>query len=434
VLAGRGNLRGIIANPHEVPQARRGCGSTIELDDGNVHEFYFAEPVLAIMPSMAEVPTKPSRRPFRFSFSLWTLFGVITLCAAGLAWFVVPVRHEAFALLKVSGKTQSMLPTSHGAGEDFSVFKRTQIQLILSNVVLLRTVVEPAIAALSVIREHDDDPVSWLKEQLVINYPDDTEIMRVSLKATDADEAIKIVDMVVKKYMKEIVQRERDLRDLNERKLQDTYEHYVNKCKDLEDVVHKMEKLHNTSSTEAAQLKKKLATRELDENLARRAKLVDQIDETAMQIMLARARQEIPQGTRASDAGSADKSPSTDSLNVSLLEKQGELLEDRFEAVEVNIAKQVHVLESMDSFSAAVEAKLAELRALKKITSDLRTELDHVKLERLAPERITQVFNAVVLSADDDAARKYVVVSVAAMVGLGLIMLGVWRRGSGGRH
>ena len=108
---------------------------------------------------MAEVPTKPSRRRLRFSFSLWTLFGVITLCAAGVAWFVVPVRHVAFAMLKVSAQTPGLLNHVPASAEEFTIFKRTQIQLIISKVVLLSTVSEPMIAALSMIRKHDDDRV-----------------------------------------------------------------------------------------------------------------------------------------------------------------------------------------------------------------------------------------------------------------------------------
>ncbi len=79
------------------------------------------------------------------------MLGLMILIVAGLAWFFVPVRYEAFALLKVSSRPPSVLDESLSTADDFSIFKRTQVQLLLSRPVLERTVVAPQIARLSAV-------------------------------------------------------------------------------------------------------------------------------------------------------------------------------------------------------------------------------------------------------------------------------------------
>ena len=85
--------------------------------------------------------------------------------------------------------------------------------------VLQGTLRDAQINRLSLIKEHSDDPVAWLNNQLVIDYPDDAEVLRLAMSGTNRDEVVKIVNKIVEVYMKEIVQRERDLRLEHEAKL-----------------------------------------------------------------------------------------------------------------------------------------------------------------------------------------------------------------------
>jgi len=62
----------------------------------------------------------------------------------------------------------------------------------------------------------------------------------------------------------------------------------------------------------------------------------------------------------------------------------------------------------------------------------LRDQLDHMKLERMAPERVQLFDDAVLANVDGDAMRKYLVLGSAAVIGLGLVVLGsVGRRARG---
>ena len=55
------------------------------------------------------------------------------------------------------------------------------------------------------MQEHSDDPVSWLKDEMLIDYPQDAEILRVAMKGTRKGDVVQIVDVVVKKYLSEVV-------------------------------------------------------------------------------------------------------------------------------------------------------------------------------------------------------------------------------------
>ena len=196
------------------------------------------------------------RRRMPLAIGLGLLVGGL---AAGLVWFFVPVRYEAFALLRVAEKPGQVLAKQGEAGTAFEIFKRTQVQLILSPMVLRRTVGEQEISKLSMIKANDDDPVSYLKDQMILDYPDNSEILRVAIKGQKKEELVKIVDMVVKKYLTEVVQHEREQRLEQENKLEKRYSEYFQDFTKQSNNLHTMEQLAKTSSTEAAQVKRRLA-------------------------------------------------------------------------------------------------------------------------------------------------------------------------------
>ncbi len=433
----------------------------------------------------------------------WPLAVGLGVTAATLAavavWFLVPVRYEAFALLKVSGQQPSVLMNENSAPENFIIFKRTQVQLILSNIVLQRTVAEPAISRLSIINAHSNDPVSWLKNQLLIDYPDDSEVMRIALKGTKKDEVTKIVNAVVDKYLKEIVQHEREVRMEQESKLERSYSTYAEDYQKQLAALRKLHDVHKTSSSEAAQLKKKLAFEQLSEMLTLRTRIADQISQNEMAIMLAKARQDNPEEAKPADAiidmelgkdpliqqsthhlgqlndqlvaelahavhpenssrikqlkkriqhledslderkatlrprlemqlaatmGSGQSNPNNQ-LNLPMLLKQKEHLTAMYDKANENVMKQGEVLENLESFSANVVGKQEELIALQKITNELRAELNRIRVERLAPERIVKLDEASLSNSNGDAMRKYVALVFAALLSFGVVVVSV---------
>ncbi|MEX0678962.1 MAG: polysaccharide biosynthesis tyrosine autokinase [Pirellulales bacterium] len=222
--------------------------------------------------------------------------------AAGILWFLLPVKYEAYALLKVSGKPPAVLDKASAAAEEFAVFKRTQVQLILSQLVLNGTLREQSINRLSMVHENNDDQVAWLKGQLVIDYPDDAEIMRIAMKGKKRNEVLLIVDKVVDVYMREIVQHDKQMRMENEDELRKAYERQVTVYQKELDALRTLEVIHKTSGSHEAQVKKQMATLELENLVRKRDDFKEALGDIDMEIMLFDARAEKPSSTRPPDA------------------------------------------------------------------------------------------------------------------------------------
>ncbi len=423
----------------------------------------------------------------------------VATIAAGLLWFFLPVHYEAFALLKVAGKPPAVLEKRAGATDEFAVFKRTQVQLIRSGLVLQSTLRDAQINRLSLIKEHSDDPVSWLNDQLVLDYPDDAEVLRLAMSGTNRDDVVKIVNKIVEVYMKEIVQRERDLRLEHEAKLARSYSNMTAELQKQQDALHSLEALHNTSGSDSARLKKDMAIEELNNYLDQRTKIINQMDDTRMQLMLKKAKRDNPEESRPPDvviememnkdpviaratqelsvftehlaelkARAKGRSTSTAkrvvqrieqledrieerktqlrpmfiemmahkgmdtlpgehilNLTLPMLEKKLEYHEDQLNKIDDVIEKQVEHVKTLDNFSATVAGKQEDMRALQRTTVDLRTELDRIKVEQLAPERIIKLDDATLANGRGDAVRKYVAVAFTGILGFALVVLAV---------
>jgi len=423
--------------------------------------------------------------------------GVLIATLAGAAvWYLIPVKYEAFALLKVSGKPPQILERGNAAVDEFAVFKRTQVQLLLSNMVINGVLREPAINRLPSVQENSDDPISWLKEQLVIDYPDDAEIMRVAMKGKRKDDLLKIVNKLVEVYMKEIVQHEKQLRLANETKLQVAYEKQAAEYQKQLDALKALEAIHKTKGSEEAQLKKIVAMEELQMRMADRARIVDLLADNAMQTMLSEARQNDPQSTpdvvldmelskdpiimqltqtlaqyqdhlselhgvavnpqstaytnqiqhrimrleEAIEERKAERRPRlqellavagsarTDaaySLSIDHLKKQKEFLDLQLAEAEKQVQAKSDEVAGLESFSAQVLAKQEELDALRLTNNQLRAEIDRIQIERLAPDRITEVEEANLANSSGDVMRKYIAIVFVVMLSFSAVVLGV---------
>lgn len=135
-----------------------------------------------------------------------TVVAACTLLAAGA--FVLfargaqepkPAPSAVAALLYVARDSDGK---AQGSAQDFEVFKRTQMALIQSRLVLGSALKRPEVAALKVVKDQKD-PVSWLEENLRVDYPHDAEILRISMRGSDPKELAKLVNAVAGVYVDE---------------------------------------------------------------------------------------------------------------------------------------------------------------------------------------------------------------------------------------
>ncbi len=244
--------------------------------------------------------TAPRRRLWG---SLAIALGTLALLAAAATWYFSPPRYDVVALLKVSATPPVVLGNAAQIDrEEFAIFKRTQVQLLKSNVVLNGVLRDSQINQLPTVQAHADEPVAWLKESLLIDYPDDAEIMRISLRGNRPDDLVEIVDTVVEVYLKEIVQREKQLRQRQESELQAAYERQTAEYQKTLDALRALEAIHKTSGSGEAQIKKELEQAQLDSLLAQRRKVRDRLEETELEIKLQQATERQPNEARTSSA------------------------------------------------------------------------------------------------------------------------------------
>ncbi len=162
--------------------------------------------------SSVDENTEP-RSTFRLRFSLLALFIFVTLVCLLLAWWVQPNRWVATASFRVSSRQPTILGDESGRPHDeheFEVFKNTQLALLKSHFVLTAALRKPGVASLSTLQSQAD-PIEWLERHLEIEFPQDSEIMEISLGGTESQtsDLVRIVDAVATAYKDEVVYKDR---------------------------------------------------------------------------------------------------------------------------------------------------------------------------------------------------------------------------------
>ena len=158
----------------------------------------------------------------------WLLGLVLGILAAGplaaTAWFLLPVQYNAVEFVRIAQSQVTLVfETADSSGRSdataYKGYKATQKQLLLQPLSLSKALKDPEVAALPAVREQPD-PISWLQEKLDVQFPDNSEMMNISLKLTDAVAAHKIAKSVVDVYMADVVEKERAERMLRVERLE----------------------------------------------------------------------------------------------------------------------------------------------------------------------------------------------------------------------
>jgi capsular exopolysaccharide synthesis family protein len=192
-----------------------------------------------------------------------TLALSVAILAAGIsgpaAWFAVPrAQCKAHARLQVSAQVPKVLyktvETESLNGGDYRRYQTTQLTLVKSQLALNAALRDKEVSNYRMIREQID-PISWLQENLKVEFFADSEVMEVSLSGDRPEELAGIVNAVTKGYMEEAVNV--DLKGRIERhdKLKKLKEHYEGILKE------RRRNLRNLAETVGSDDKETLALR-----------------------------------------------------------------------------------------------------------------------------------------------------------------------------
>jgi capsular exopolysaccharide synthesis family protein len=134
------------------------------------------------------------------------LGSVIAAATAMTLWILFPESSRATALFEVSNEEESLVfDYSRYNPQSFEILKKTQLAKLGSYYVLQAAVRNPGIASLSVFAG-EPDPVEWLMQKLEVDFPQQGEILSISISANAPPEDLtRLVDEVAKAYEDEVL-------------------------------------------------------------------------------------------------------------------------------------------------------------------------------------------------------------------------------------
>lgn len=181
----------------------------------------FSMPTSPVMPSA--VPPQDVLRggmdantflhALRRRWILATSMGLVAALASAIAlWWLFPESTTATALFQVSSEQPVVFTDTGNSDQKFEILQKTQLALLNSHFVLQAAVRDPAISSLSMFAG-EPDPVIWLQDNLQVSFPQQSEILSISLTGDEPPHELRqVVDAVAKAYREEVIYAEKQRR------------------------------------------------------------------------------------------------------------------------------------------------------------------------------------------------------------------------------
>jgi len=280
-------------------------------------------------------------------------------------WLVKPQTATATALFEVRRDVPSLAGNrsgQSGSDQDYEILKKTQLALLKSKFLLTSALRNPSIAA-SPVFAGVADPEEWLQDHLEVEYPENGEILAISLRGnkSQAEDLRVVVDAVADAYKREVLAKElarkMNIRDMVERSLQNLNSEIKRKYEDFLDIAKGMGKPNGENDFQ----------RQLD------LKRMDRIDEELAQLERDKLKVEI--------GGNS---------------KESKFVETRIEQLKKRQNELEKAVQNRNEKSVDLETRGEELKQLQQIANDMSFKLEQMDIDKQLPNRIRQVQQAVV--------------------------------------
>jgi hypothetical protein len=274
----------------------------------------------------------------------------------------------ATALFQVSNESDSIFGDTRLTNQEFEILKKTQLALLKSNYVLTAAIRPPGIGSLSILAGKED-PVEWLQDNLKVEFPENGEVLSISLTGEDlSEDVVRLVDAVAKAYKDEVIndvrQRRLATRDLVARNLQELNKDIKRKLEEYLDIAKETGKFISGDG----QLLQQIAAKQLD-------RIEDEI-----------IRLESSLATDTSSDGGSKRDA---------IERRVKQLTER----KVNVISEITLAVER---SSDLEIREEELKQLQEIAHDLSLKLQSLDIAMSSPDNIRQLQPA---SLAKDSAR-----------------------------
>lgn len=170
------------------------------------------------IPTVADEPAQVDLSRYlhavRRNWLLGSVLGVI--CSAPLAalmWYLNPNQYTAVESFRVVATVAPLvfetMENHQTSGRiDMRVFRNTQRQLITQTLALNKALKDSGTLSSPLVNQYAD-PIAWLQKEIKVTFPDDAELMNVSLTMSDPAIAHRIVKAVCDVYMTEVVTKDK---------------------------------------------------------------------------------------------------------------------------------------------------------------------------------------------------------------------------------
>jgi uncharacterized protein involved in exopolysaccharide biosynthesis len=156
--------------------------------------------------------TPPPRRLLRWVVGIM-LVPALTAAATAAAWYLQTPLYSATSILQVRQDFPRLVeaPATNSAEsfQAYAVYKRSQTVWLKSDFVVGAALRDLDIGQCPALRSRKD-PAKWLVENLQVTFPNDAELMLVSLSADDPEGLHVVVNSIVDAYLREIVYVEKE--------------------------------------------------------------------------------------------------------------------------------------------------------------------------------------------------------------------------------
>ena len=178
------------------------------------------------------------RRRWLLALSMSLFIGAVGAVAL---YFLFPESFSAIAQYQVSSDPATVLESkSTLQTRDFEIYKNTQIAYIRSPYVLTAVFRDSRVSNLPMF-DDVENRIEWLRDELQVAFPNDGELLMISMAGDYPKEDLKIVvEAVSKAYFDEVVYRERTQRQRPLQILKEGFSKLDAQIRDKMDIVQKI--------------------------------------------------------------------------------------------------------------------------------------------------------------------------------------------------
>ena len=275
------------------------------------------------------------------------------------------------ALIRVHATQPALLKEEKFDIIEFEVYKRTQGLLVLSRPVL-DAALQDFGAGKSPLLKGEHDQVAWLLDNLRVEVPKDSEILRLTLSGDDHAETAKLVDAVVDAYFKVVVTGELNDHRRRREDLERRRESYLDDLRARTSDIQALSSALGTSDSDKGRLKTELLakdaafwheqSRKLEAKLARDEAILAQMDKDSAELKSL-------------------------SKQIAATHAEKDAIDKRREVADAILMQSVRT-------SADLEVKKTELSSMSAVARQITDELERANIEVNAPARVSLVQHA----------------------------------------